>query len=375
MNVAHCIHGLGPGGAQKVIATILRGRRDDRLRYFIYSCHSGIQHSELTESGATVRIIPRRLAKFDPLWVAGLARAMRRDGIDLVHTHLFGDSLHGALAARLAGGRPVVMTLHTLPQGLSRLQRRGYRWLLARCARAIACSRSVARGFAEQRLTDRLPETIANGFEPPRRDPLSDEERHALRASFGAGRDTVLFAAVGRLTAAKGFADLLQAFARLADAGSDLDTRLMLVGEGPLRDELEVRARRLGLDERVTFAGFRSDVPELLEAVDIVVFSSRWEGLPVALLEAMAAGRCIVSTDVPGILEAVRDGREALVSPVADVAALTASLLRAAVEPALRARLAEAAKRRFQRRFTAAVMVERYETVYRNLYAEVAPHA
>ncbi|MEM7586074.1 MAG: glycosyltransferase, partial [Acidobacteriota bacterium] len=103
LRVAHCIHGLGLGGAQKVIAALVRGRQDPRLEVFVYSCHGGVHREEIAAAGATVRLLPRHLPKIDPLWAMRLGRRMRRDRIDLVHTHLFGDSLHGVLAARLAG--------------------------------------------------------------------------------------------------------------------------------------------------------------------------------------------------------------------------------------------------------------------------------
>ncbi len=365
MNVAHCIHGLGPGGAQKILASIVRGGRGGHLRYFVYSCHGGDQRREIENAGAVVRIVPRRFAKLDPTWIKGLARAMRRDAIDIVHTHLFGDSLHGYLAARRAGRLPVVMTLHTQPEGLSRLQRWGYRWLLRRCTRALACSEAVARTFAESGLVAGTLPTIPNGIEPPTTLELAADRRMLLRADLGVSPATVLCASIGRFTAAKGYSDLLDAFARLGSR--ELNARLLLIGDGPLRASLEEQARHLALGDRVIFAGFRSDVPELLQAVDVVVFSSRWEGLPVALLEAMAAGRCLVTTAVPGILEAVRADREALVAPIADPERLATHLARTASDADLRARLGEAAQRRFRERFTAAAMVASYSRVYREV--------
>ncbi len=362
LNLAHCIHGLGLGGAQKVIASIVRGRQDQQLRYFLYSCHDGDQRHEIEAAGATVRIVPRVLPKLDPSWALGLARNMRRDAIDLVHTHLFGDSLHGYLGARLAGGLPVVMTLHTRPEGLTSLQRRGYRWLLARSTAAVACSAAVSRSFSLNGMRAGRFETIANGLEPPASE-LTTAQRHQLRAGIGADPETVVIAAIGRMAREKGYRDLITAFARMR---SELDTRLVLVGDGPLRDELEAQARRSGLD-RLVFAGVRSDVPRLLQAIDVVVFSSLWEGLPIVLLEAMAAGRCIVTTAVPGILEAARDGREALVAPCGDPDSLAAMLARAVTDPGLRHRLGTAAARRFAKRYTAAAMVNGYERLYREI--------
>ena len=365
MNVAHCIHGLGPGGAQKIIASIVRGRRDPDLRYFVYSCHGGVQRLELEQAGATVRVIQRRLPKIDPFWISGLARAMQSDDVDVVHTHLFGDSLHGYLGARRAGDLPVVMTVHNQLVAFTGMQRWGYRWLLRRCARSVACSQAVAESFAGAGLGPGSMETIPNGLEPATQSELPAQRRQTLRAELGAGSETVLFASIGRLSAEKGYGDLLDAFARLGD--EHRDARLVLIGEGPLRTSLEEQAKRLTLDDRILFAGYRTDVPELLQAVDVVVFSSRWEGLPVALLEAMAAGRCLVTTAVPGILEAVRADREALVAPIAEPARLADLLARATAEPELRANLGEAARQRFQERFDAAAMVESYEQLYREV--------
>ncbi len=363
VKLAHCIHGLGLGGAQKVIAGIIRGRRDPRFEYYVYSCHEGAQRQEIEAAGATVRIIPRALPKLDPLWAWGLARQMRRDGIHLVHAHLFGDSLHGYLGARLAGGLPVVLTLHSRPEAYTSLQLRGYRWLLARSAATVACSAAVERAFSGRGLTAGRLLTIANGLEPPATE-VPPTRRRELRSDLGASEETILIAAVGRMVVEKAYGDLIAAFARIRP---ELDTRLVLVGEGPLRQDLEAEARRLQLGDRVIFTGLRSDVPELLQAVDVVAFSSLFEGMPMVLLEAMAASRCVVTTDVPGILEAVRDDREALVVPAGDVASLTAALERVAADRSLRERLGAAAKQRFDAAFTADAMVRAYEGLYREV--------
>ncbi len=368
MNLAHCIHGLGLGGAQKVIASIVRGRRADDLRYTVYSCNDGVHRREIEEAGATVRVIPRHLPRFDPLWVARLARAMRRDRIDLVHCHLFGDSLHGYLAARLAGGLPVLMTLHIGPEGLRGLQPRGYRWLLPRAAGVVSCSDAVGRAFTGAGLAPGVDVvSIPNGLEVAAREPASAGRLEALRRDLGAAGDTVLFAVIGRLEPQKGHRDLIAAFARLtSDPTARRKARLVVLGTGPLASELEEQARTLGVSRHIVFAGFRSDVQELLPALDVVVFSSLFEGLPVALLEAMAAGRCIVTTDVPGIVEAVRDGREALVAPIGEPERLAEAMARATGDPDLRTRSGDAARQRFHDRYTAAAMVRAYERLYRD---------
>ena len=364
MNVAHCIHGLGLGGAQQIIKFIVRGSDRQTFRHFVYSCDDGVFRGEIESAGATVRIIPRRIAKLDPWWVLALARAMRKDEIDIVHTYLFGDSLHGYLAAQAAGRIPVVMSLHTNLSSQSRLQQLGYRWLVRRVARTVACSDSV-RGSFEDAMRPRAVsiQVIPNGIEPVivQRGNISD-----LKQTLGIDPHVNVIGTIGRLAPEKGYQFLIDAVARLSKSHVE-NFRLVLVGDGPLRAQLERQARRQGIDHLVIFAGFRPDVSALLGAFDIVAFSSICEALPVALLEAMAAGRCIVATSAPGIIDAVSDQREALLAPPQDPGALAQELARALADPALRRQLGEAAQRRYLAEFKAEGMVARYEQLYREV--------
>jgi glycosyltransferase involved in cell wall biosynthesis len=311
-----------------------------------------------------LRVLGRVLPKLDPLCVMRWARWMRQDRIDLVHTHLFGDSLHGHLAAAAAGGIPVVTTLQIGSAGVSRLQAIGYRWLIPRCARVVACSDSVRVSFVEAgiaRAGDLV--TIRNGGESLLASRL---EAAALRASLGIARDQTLLLCPGRLDPQKGHEILLHAVARLA-ADSARAPVLLLAGEGSLRETLVCQARREGVADRVRFLGFRSDVQHLLAAADVVVFASLHEGLSLGLLEAMAASRCIVATRVPGIAEAVRNGEEALLVPARDAAALAAALARASADAGLRAKLGMAARTRYLAEFGAERMVAAYEALYREV--------
>ncbi|MBV8201929.1 MAG: glycosyltransferase [Acidobacteria bacterium] len=382
MRVAHCIHGLGLGGAQEVIRQIVAGRRGD-FTYYVYTCEGGNLLARLEAAGATVRVLPRRLPKLDPGWVMRLARAMRADGIEVVHTHLFGDSLHGYLAAQAAGGVPVVMTLHS-ELGLStRLQQAGYRWLLARAAQVVACGDSVCASYRGWR-TARPMRTVTNGIAAPSLPPCLSLGVAAgaavlarLRAELGLPAGALALATVGRLVPLKGHRFLIEALAAALPSMPG-PVRLVVLGDGPLAAELRARAAAAGLGEQVIFAGFRDDVARLLPALDVLVFSSVSEGLPMALLEAMAAGRCIVASDLPGIVEAVRHDSEALIVRPAAPAELAAALLRAAADPALRARLGHAARQRFLAGYTSPRMVASYEAIYREAWRRsqrYGPHA
>lgn len=373
MNIAQCIHGLGLGGAQQVVRTIA-GMSDRRsFRHYVYCTSGGALLEPVERTGATVRIITRTIPKFDPLHVVRLSRAMRADGIDVVHTHLFGDSLHGALAARRIGSLPVMMTLHADFQSLPAMQRLGYRWLLPHSTRVVACSESVGRSFAGA-----IPglagdmRTIRNGA--PR---IADDQPGTSRECkqrLGVDAAAFVIGAVGRLVHEKGFRHLVQAFAGLCRDGRHT-LRLALVGAGPLRAALEQEAHAAGVLDRVTFAGARLDMAQLWRAFDVVVFSSTFEGLPVALIEAMSSARCIVATDVPAFTEALRDRAEALIVPKADAGALRAALADVVGDDRLRERLAVEAQRRYAAEFAAEQMVAGYEELYHQIHREAGSRA
>ncbi|MEM9555768.1 MAG: glycosyltransferase [Acidobacteriota bacterium] len=363
MRIAQLIHGLGLGGAQQVIRSLVAGRSDG-FEHIVYSCHGGVMAERIAAAGATVRIVPRRVPKLDPLWIRDLGRALRRDRIDAVHGHLFGDSLHGYVAAARSGLTPMVMTLHNITAARSRLQLTGYRWLLGRETLPVACADFVRRSFVDT-LGSRAQEirTVRNGIEEPAPVDAVDV-RAELSSLFGLPPDAVVLATLGRLAEQKGLDRLLKAFAHVADRVDAAPSRLVVFGDGPLRAELEAAAQRFGLGRHVVFAGYRDDAARLLAGVDAVVFSSLWEGLPIAMLEAMAASRPVVSTAVGGVPEAIDDGVEGLLVARDDIVGLSEALERIVDDVALRRRRGRAARRRFEGELHARHMVTRYETLY-----------
>ncbi len=172
---------------------------------------------------------------------------------------------------------------------------------------------------------------------------------------------------VGRLDAQKGAAWLLETmpavFARLPEHD------LLLVGEGPLRDELERLAARLGIAPKVHFAGQRSDVPDLLTAADLLVLPSRWEGMPNVVLEAMAAGLPIVATDVEGVREAVAAGAAEQVVATNDPQAFSERIVAILSDAALAERIANENHRRHRQDLDLNEMVRAYERLYHTLLA------
>jgi glycosyltransferase involved in cell wall biosynthesis len=376
IRIAHCIHSLSLGGAQQVIAQIAAGTAVGEYEHYCYTALGGVSEGVVERSGARISIIPRRMAKFDPTWVRALESALRRDRIDILHTYLFGDSLHGLAAARRVGDIPVLVSLHTNRHAVSRVQDLGYRWVLQRADVVVACSNSVRTSFAD--VVSRDPDTflvIPNGIEVDGVRPLdAEEERRAVLDGLGVPPGRLVIASVGRLIPLKGIHHLLEAFARCMKTERE-DAHFVVIGDGPQRRDLERLTRELGIEQRVTFAGFRANVREILPAVDVVAFGSAYEAFSVTLLEAMAAGRCIVAPAVPGIVDGVSTEREAILSPTRDVEGLAAALRRVVGDRDLREALGNAARGRLEREFTADKMTERYQDLYRSLHAvkSVAP--
>ena len=372
LTVGHFIHSLELGGAQQVVRTLAGSERAGGIRHRVYAGGSGVFHDALVRAGTDVRVIPRLIPKFDPVWLWSLTRELRRDPVDIVHAHLFGDSLHGTIAAGWAGRPPIVLTIHNSIDDFTRLQRAGYAWMLPRAARVIACSESAGRTFrAFYGASAPAIEVIPNGIDPTVVAPASEETTARARAKLGIPRDALVVGAVGRLEPQKAFADLLTAFTRVA-AELGGKARLVIVGSGSELDVLREQADALGIGAQLVLTGFRDDVRDLIPSFDVMAFSSLYEGLPVALLEAMACGVGVVATAVPGLVEVLSDRENALLVPARSPQALADALCYALRHPEVRHALARRAGELFRQRYTADRMVQHYEAVYSEVAARRA---
>jgi glycosyltransferase involved in cell wall biosynthesis len=291
----------------------------------------------------------------------------------VVHLYMLKARILGAVTARLAGVPVVVETLHgNLLQGyynrfatrLILVCERVLGWLVV--DRVIAPTRSqraellAFRIAPADRVVAQLPGMDVSGF------AVLANRRQALRQQLGITESVVLIGIIGRLVPIKGFDIFLASAARLRHQKAD-DVFFVIAGDGPLRQELESDAERLGLADRCVFLGQVTDVAGFYAACDIIVMSSRNEGAPIALLEAMGAGNAIVATNVGGIPDMVHDGVSALLVPKEDAEALAAAMLRLVNDPAARSRLGGAAKER-----TSEFTVPRFAEVTAALYDELA---
>src|SRR5829696_3212131 len=316
-------------------------------------------------SGLRVALIPelgREIAPWsDFVTVVKLYRLMRRERPHVVHTHTAKAGFVGRIAARLAGVPVVLHTFHGhvfhgyfLP-AKTRLflliERLGARL----STRIITISPRLREEIAQFGVTGRERiEVIPLGFEL---ESFASQPRGTgdFRRSLGLPTDAKLVGAVGRLVPIKNIPLLLEAAATARQ--EDPDIRVVLVGDGELRGELEAGAEALGLGQAVTFAGWRRDLASVYADLDAVVISSHNEGTPASLIEAMATGRPVVSTRVGGVPDLIGDGETGRLVPPGDREALAAALLALFGESELTAEMAERARRRVLERHQAERLV------------------
>ena len=313
-----------------------------------------------------VEVVPLRVRdERDAGDYAQLVRLLR-SRCDLFHTHagITWEGCWGAFAAAEAGV-PAVCTEH-LPDSLAGEDGRAFKLRMSRgVVRTIAVSHGVARSLVGHGIVpaERV-RVVWNGIDVEAYAPVAPQRRAARRSkALGLPPDTRLVLCVGRFTPQKGHDVLLEA-AALARR-QDGRVVLALAGDGPLRDELAHRAAQLGIAGAVRFLGRHADVPQLLGCADVLVQPSRFEGLPLTVLEAMAAALPVVVTDVIGCNETVVHGESGLIVPPEDPSALAGALLEVLGDPPRAARLGAAARLRAEREFAAPVMARRTLAVYR----------
>ncbi len=365
LRLAQVIPSLWQGGLERVATslTIALARELDR----VVVCSSGGEpyEEELRRAGVTVERIPRPWPRPIPLVRSALAiaRILRRERPHVVHAHNPAASAAAALARILARTpeTAIVTTYHgVVPSRLGRANRA----LVLSADLVVGVGPSSTLALIEAGLPPGRSVTIFNAVDARARRPAED-----VRSELAA-EGAPLVVTVGRYVEEKNQALLLDALSVLARRGRDL--RALVVGYGPLEAALREQVRALGLDGTCTVTGRRDDAEDLIAAADVVVLSSDSEALPVVLVEALALGTPVVSTDVGSVGDVVEDGVTGLLVPPGDAAALAAALERVLDEPGLAERLAARGRRLAQERCSLASMVESYREAYADALARRA---
>lgn len=357
--VAHVIWSLGLGGAEQVVIRLAAGL--DRRRFEAFICcldRPGPFAPRAEAEGIEVVALDKR-GPLDARAALRLARLLRSRRVDVVHTHLWGASLWGRLAAVAARVPAIVTTEHNVDSWKGAHHLALDRALAHVTTHLVAVSRQVQEFYEARGVGRGRWRVVYNGVDTS--GGLRRTRSPAFR-ELGLSPDGPVVGLVGRLVPAKAPEVFLRALSLAAPRVPGL--RGLVVGDGPLRSELEAVARRLGLGDLVVFAGVRQDVADLLPGLDALLFSSLREGLSMAMLEAMAAGVPVVATEVGGTPELITHGESGLLVPPGHPERLADALVGLLEDPAGADAIRQAARRRVEDRFSLARMTAAHEALY-----------
>jgi glycosyltransferase involved in cell wall biosynthesis len=368
LKVIHIIGGGEFGGAEKHILNLAGAADSLRVDYTVCCLFSAPFADIASDAGISALSIPMS-HKADFKVVGKLARVIMEGNFDLVHTHGVRANLLGRLAARQAGKRKVITTVHSLLE-------KDYPGVVSRLANSWAerSTRGLTDHFiaVSQGLRDRLVcggipakevTVIYNGISLEEIRPSS--EPGAARKKMGFFPETPLVGIVARLHSVKGHSHFLEAARSILEQRPEV--RFLVVGAGPHRPVLEKMAGSFGITDQVVFTGFIDDVYSLMADLDLLVISSLWEGFGLTAIEAMALGVPVVATEVGGLPEVVLHGETGLLVPPANPVALARNILWMLDHPGEASSMAEKGGQIVREKFTSTVMARRTEELYRRV--------
>lgn len=374
--VLHVAESAGWAGGEAYLLKLAAALDPARFRLEVVVPEPGPLVARLGALGVATHEVALAGRLVSPAALGALVRVLRARAPAIVQSHGARSNVYTRLAARLARVPVVLSTVHNslFDYEVSPLRRRLYvaaeRWTSGLADRVVAVSDAVARDLVQRYgLPPARVVTVKNGIDADAfaaaRPPA------AVRAELGLGPGDRPIGVAARMTEQKGHAHLLDALpAVLARVPAVV---CVLIGDGPLRGELEARARALGVAGRCRFVGARADVADLVAALEIVALPSRSEGLPFALLEAMALGKPVVATTVGGCPEVVEDGRTGWLVPPGDAGALARAILGLLEDPEAARAMGARGAARVRAEFSLARMVGALETLYATLLAARSP--
>ena len=362
--MAHVISTFGLGGMERVALDLADGLRERGGRGMVVAlAPDGPMGAVLRAAGVPVFSLPRRHRGYDLGLMLRLRRLLRQEGVNVVHTHNPLALVYGAVAGRLAKCG-VVHTKHGInPGGQRQVALRRYVGRFVDAFVAVSAATAIV-ALAKREIDATRLEVIPNGIDL-RRFTLEAGTRARIRAELGISPDAWVMGTVGRLVPEKDQATLIRASASLLGE----DCRLLLVGDGVEAAALRELAASLPGGRFVHFLGARSDVPHLLAAMDVFVLPSLTEGLPLVVLEAMAAALPVVCTPVGGLADVVQPGTSGHLVTVGDVEGLRVRLEALRADPSGTRRMGEQGRSLARATYSRETAVDRYVSAYERAFA------
>lgn len=365
ITVLHLIGSLQVGGAERQLVSLAPLFNPERFRIIVATMQTrDTLAGALAGTHVECRSLNFRMRRFiSGVW--RLCSLLKREKVDILHTHMFHASRYGRIAGLCVRVPLMIATDHGQELWKKPWDIAFEKFANKYTALRIAVSQDVAEILSTREC---VPENkllvIPNGVDVERFQ-AGRFGRESVRNQLGLPDGAVVVGTVARLAEPKALHILIEAVVQVSKSLPQV--RLVIVGDGPLRGDLERCVADRGASDRVLFTGLRSDIPEVLAAFDIFALSSISEGLPVSLLEAMAAGKPVVATRVGGIPEVVSDRREGLLVPSGDPKALAGAIHELACDPELACRLGQQASEKVAAEYSIAATVRTLEEVYCSL--------
>lgn len=378
LTVMLLVNDLRIGGAERQLVELARGLDKERFRVLVATLYAGQPFENDLEDCPGVELVSlNRRGKFDITTLFKLVSLLRREKVDIIQPFLTPATTFGMMAAVIARTPVKIVTERCGVRLNTHFGNKVYRFFedrLTRFASAVVPNSEAGRRYVRSRgIAREKVRVIYNGVAPERVNTTL-AERQALRHEYGVLDESWLIGIVASLTPAKDHASFLQAasIVRAEVPG----TKFILVGDGPLYNDLRRRASVLGLNGSVIFAGHQMRVAPFIGAMDVAVLSScDHEGCSNFLLEAMGLGRPIVATDVGGNEELFPYGEAGLIVPPSNPLILAHAILEIMRHPDAAEHMQRRSREIFRQRFTLPTMIGEYEDLYTDLWNRVEPEA
>ena len=371
ISILYVIDGLEYGGGERVFLQLAAGLRN-RYQVFVAAMPGGSFENELER--LKIQFIPVDISRRISLKpILKIKNIIQNKKIDVVHSQGARADFFARFAGKLAGVSHILCTIAMPVEGfeVSLLRKKIYRfmdWVTERYVeRFVVVSDSLKKAMIERRgiLAKRVVR-IYNGIELDEYRPYARDGK--IRKEWGVSQHVPLVGAIGRMVWQKGFEYLIEAIPEIVRHFSAV--RFLFVGDGPLRGKIGALSEELRVKDNVIFTGFRSDIKEILSAIDILVVPSLLEGFPMITLEAMAMEKPIVATNIDGITEQITDGINGILVPPTNSSALAKAIMRVLNNKELARTMGLVARKKVEQEFSVQRMVAETEKVYLSLLKE-----
>lgn len=381
VRILYVIGSANIGGAENFVFTLLKSLNNTKFEKYVVCPAEGYYVAQFRALAKKVLFINPKRSFMNLGTILRTWRFIKENNIDITHTMLYASDFCGIMASRLSGRPCVLNTINgfnflVLERASLRLKRRLasfiYRFIYRYSDRVVAVSEAVRHDLINRKGIkvdlEKIETVLAAGIDVSYHN-FSDEDVKRLRANYLSNRELIILA-IGTLEEVKDYANMLEAFSLAGNKNSKI--KLFIIGDGPEKKRLQERVSCLGLAPRVYFLGVQEEKKRnaLLYLTDIFIMSSKSEGCPTSLLEAMYFEKPIIATEVGGIPEIIKNNESGVLVPTGEPERLAEAILDLANNQEKRVQMGRKAKQIFEQRFTRHHMLEAYENIYDSLLGD-----